>query len=145
MEEGEPDGDTTASFLVDGVLVMAGGAVGSLLRWLATLAGGRLAGPAFPLGTVVVNVAGAAALGLLLGALPEETVGQRRLRLLLGTGGLGGLTTFSTWSGEIVLLARGGAGLAAAAHLAGTLALGLAGFLAGLAAGGAIARAVRGP
>jgi CrcB protein len=105
------------------VLAVAGGAaVGALLRWRAGLwLNSAWAG--FPLGTLLVNAVG----GLMVGAAlawfeqsPNET-----LRLLLVTGFLGGLTTFSAFSAEsLLLLQRGQFGLAAGhtlAHVLGAL------------------------
>src|SRR5688500_13791981 len=102
--------------------VAAGAAAGGVARWLAGLwlHGAWLA---FPLGTLLVNCVG----GLLIGAAlvgferwPSETV-----RLLLVTGFLGGLTTFSAFSAEsLVLLQRGQALLALGhtlAHVGGAL------------------------
>ena len=84
------------------VLVLLGGAAGTLARWAVGLAVPPVAG--LPLGTVAVNLAGAFVLGALLEHLaargPDE--GRRRaLRLTLGTGFCGGYTTFSTFSLEV--------------------------------------------
>lgn len=99
------------------VLVLAGG-VGALAR----LGVSRL-----PCGTLVANVTGAFALGLLAGSCAGDTTTR-----VLGTGFLGGYTTFSTWIVETARLDR----RRAAIGLAAGVALGLA----GVAAGRAIAR-----
>lgn len=103
--------------------VALGSAVGGVLRWVVQLwLNARWAG--FPLGTLLVNCVG----GLLIGAAlawfartPNEL-----LRLWLVTGFLGGLTTFSAFTGEsLTLLQRGDVGWAlahSAAHLLGALA-----------------------
>ena len=103
--------------------VAAGAAVGALLRWQAGL-WLNAAWPGFPLGTLLVNCVG----GLLIGASIawfEEWPGEL-LRLLLVTGLLGGLTTFSAFSAEsLLLLERGQWALAAGhtlAHVLGSLA-----------------------
>ena len=106
-------------------LVAAGGCAGTLVR--ATLERAWPASPGhLPVTTLALNVVGALALGLLLGALGE---GLPRLRLALGTVVLGGLTTHSTFILESHrLLASGGAaGHAAlgAAYLVGSMAVGL--------------------
>ena len=75
----------------------------------------------FPWGTLVVNVTGSFLLGLLTG-LVLAGAGDA-WRLLLGTGFCGGFTTFSTAAVDTVRLARRGALRAAAANLAGNLAL----------------------
>ncbi|MDY0745900.1 fluoride efflux transporter CrcB [Paucibacter sp. R3-3] len=110
--------------------VAAGASVGSLARWAAGLwLNARWQG--FPLGTLLVNVVGGLMIGMALewfGRQPNEL-----LKLLLVTGFLGGLTTFSSFSGEsLALLQRGEFGLALAhtgMHVLGSLAaaaLGLA-------------------
>lgn len=109
--------------------VAAGSAVGALLRWGAGIwLNARWAG--FPLGTLLVNCAGGLLIGMAL-AWFERTPNEL-LRLLLVTGLLGGLTTFSSFSAEsLLLLQRGHWGLAAghtAAHLFGSLACAAVGF-----------------
>jgi CrcB protein len=111
------------------VAVAAGAAVGALLRWAAGLwLNGQWNG--FPLGTLLVNCVG----GLMIGAAlvwfdrsPNEL-----LRLLLVTGFLGGLTTFSAFSGEsLSLMQRGEYAWALAhtgAHVFGSLACAVIGF-----------------
>ena len=106
-------------------LVAAGGCAGTLVR--AALARAWPAAPGhLPVMTLALNVVGALALGLLLGTLGE---GRPRLRLALGTGVLGGLTTHSTFILESHrLLAPGGdAGhpVLGAAYLVGSMAAGL--------------------
>ena len=109
--------------------VAVGAAFGALARWFAGLwLNGQWAG--FPLGTLLVNCVG----GLLIGVAMAwfERSPDELLRLLLVTGFLGGLTTFSAFSGEsLVLLQRGQFGLAlghTAAHMFGSLALAALGF-----------------
>ncbi|MBV9314043.1 MAG: fluoride efflux transporter CrcB [Pseudonocardia sp.] len=75
-------------------VALAGGA-GALLRFLVDGQVSARVGRSFPYGTLVVNVSGAVALGLLIGmTLRPETV------LLAGTGAVGAYTTFSTWMFE---------------------------------------------
>jgi CrcB protein len=83
--------------------VGAGGAVGSVLRFLLTGAVQRLTGGSFPAGTVVVNVLGSFAIGLLYVWLVERG-GSSAMRALLMVGVLGGFTTFSSFSLETVNL-----------------------------------------
>lgn len=88
-------------------LVAAGGAVGSLARWALT-AFVFVTDPAgWPLGTLLVNVLGACALGMLLTALPVSPRAERA-RLLLGTGVLGGFTTYSLLATQIAEQLLGG-------------------------------------
>ena len=105
-------------------LVAAGGCAGTLVR--AALERAWPASPGhLPVTTLALNVVGALALGLLLGALGE---GRPRLRLALGTGVLGGLTTHSTFILESHrLLTSGGDGghpVLGAAYLVGSMVAG---------------------
>lgn len=103
--------------------VAFGAALGALLRWQAgARLGWVMAG--FPLGTLVVNLVGGFGIGLALvwfAAHPNHT----NSRLLIVTGFLGGLTTFSSFSGESLGLLLAGEPLRAllhsAAHLLGAL------------------------
>jgi CrcB protein len=119
--------------------VAVGGAVGSLLRYHVGRAVSTLAGPgnAFPWGTLAVNIAGSLAMGALVGWLARGTIaGQsaESARLLIGVGLLGGFTTFSAFSSELVtLLHRGQMGLAAG-YAAASLAAGMAAVIVGLIA-----------
>jgi fluoride exporter len=110
-------------------LVAGGGAVGTGLRYALTEA---MPGTAAPLAILAINVVGAFALGVLL-----EAVGHRpgpastRLRLLLGTGVLGGFTTYSALALDTVAFA--GAPLTAVVYAGGTLVAGIAAAAAGIA------------
>lgn len=125
---------TPPSFLVASVLVASGGAVGAWLRFAA----GRLLGPStFPLATLTVNLLGSLAMGLLAGWLARQGDGGEHWRLLLGVGLLGGFTTFSAFSLEIVaMFQRGAFGMAGLYILASVLG-GIAGLLLGLILAGA--------
>ena len=104
------------------LLVAAGGAAGSVLRYLVSMLAAVHLGAGFPWGTLAVNIAGSAAIGLLGGiGLGGD------LRLLLVTGLLGGFTTFSAFSLETGLLWERGWWLAAA-YVAASLAFGLLAF-----------------
>jgi CrcB protein len=93
------------------VAVMVGGAAGALARWAIELAVPSVGG--FPLATLLINVTGAFALGLLGVLLWERLAPTRYLRPLLGIGFLGAYTTFSTMAMEGVrLLDQGRPGLA---------------------------------
>lgn len=111
------------------VAVAVGSAVGALLRWWAGVAFNHQ-WSGFPLGTLLVNCVG----GLMIGAAVVwfDRTPNEVLRLLLITGFLGGLTTFSAFSGEsLSLVQRGEYAWALAhtvAHVVGSLASAAIGF-----------------
>jgi CrcB protein len=106
--------------------VFAGAGMGALLRWALGIRLNPIF-PALPLGTLAANLLGGLLIGLAVAWLSRHAYLPPEIRLFLITGFLGGLTTFSTFSAEVVdQLARGEYlwGLAtAAAHLCGSLAL----------------------
>ena len=114
----------TAAFPWASMLAVAlGSACGGVLRWwVQCWLNARWAG--FPLGTLLVNCVGGLLIGVALAWFARTP--NELLRLLLVTGFLGGLTTFSAFTGEsLTLLQRGDVGWAlahSAAHLLGALA-----------------------
>ena len=110
------------------LLVALGGALGASGRYGVSLLAARQWGEAVPWGTLIVNVVGGLAMGLLAGFAADK----RALLLLLGVGVLGGFTTFSAFSIEIVrMIEKGEAPLAAGYALASVL-LSVGAALAGL-------------
>ena len=100
-------------------LVALGGGIGAVGRYFAGKAMFALAGGAFPWGTLTVNVLG----GLLMGILTEVLTlrgGSEALRLFLAVGVLGGFTTFSSYSLELVLMVEKGQFSMAALYAAGS-------------------------
>ena len=112
------------------IAVGGGAATGAWLRWwLGTLLNSVF--PALPLGTLAANLLGGFLMGLAMGIMSHYETLSPELRLLITTGFLGGLTTFSSFSAETVtLLARNEFGWTAAliiGHVAGSVLLTLAG------------------
>lgn len=108
------------------VSVFLGAGAGAVLRWLLGLRLNHIF-PTLPLGTLAANLLGGLMIGLALAWFERHPGLPPEARLFVVTGFLGGLTTFSTFSAEVVtLLARGdylwGMG-AIAAHLTGSLAM----------------------
>jgi CrcB protein len=122
-------------------LVAVGGAVGTALRVAITMFVPDT--EPFPVPVFAVNLVGALALGLLLEALARSGPDEgRRLgaRLLVGTGVLGGFTTFSALATATAQLAIGDAPWWAAAYALGTVLLGAALSVAGIAVGRRVGR-----
>jgi len=89
--------------------IAAGGAMGAVFRWWIAGAVQRLAGGAFPWGTLAVNVLGSFLLGFLFVWLIERSTVGELARLAITVGFLGAFTTFSTFSVETVRLIQEGA------------------------------------
>lgn len=120
-------------------LVLVGGALGTAARAAAESA----APPApdgVPWATLLVNLVGSFALGALVGLLGDPPAGRRHgARLLLGTGVLGGFTTYSTFVVEIVTRASDGAVALAVGYALVSVLIGVAAAALGILA----ARAIR--
>lgn len=114
------------------LLVGAGGAVGAMLRHGVGMASLRLMGPNFPWGTLAVNIVGGLLMGLLVGILAERG-GSEPLRLLLGVGILGGFTTFSAFSLDVVAMMERGAALAAIGYVTASVVVSVAALFIGKA------------
>ena len=117
---------TIISFLAVGF----GAFLGAVLRWVFGIWLNPLL-PTLPLGTLAANLLGGLVMGLAMGLFTQFQSLSPELRLFVTTGFLGGLTTFSTFSGETVtlMLRQQYAWTAAiiSAHLLGSLAMTLAG------------------
>lgn len=87
--------------------VMLGGALGAVCRVLSDQAVAAAMGGHFPLGILCINMAGSFAMGLLSGVLSGR-VGGKLAQAFLGTGFLGGFTTFSSFALDTVRLWEGG-------------------------------------
>ncbi|ADZ70200.1 fluoride efflux transporter CrcB [Polymorphum gilvum] len=120
------------------LVVAFGGAAGAVSRHLVSMALLRLAGPGFPWGTLVVNVAGSLAMGVFIGVLARHGGGSNALRLLVATGFLGGFTTFSAFSLDFAVLWQRGETGPALAYAGVSVALSLLAVFAGLAAARAL-------
>lgn len=117
------------------LLVFLGGGLGSLARHAVNRLGVVLFGPTVPAGTLIVNVVGSLAMGLLVGALAAAPDGaSHNLRLFLATGLLGGFTTFSAFSLDALALWQRGQGGAALLYVATSVTVALIAIAAGYAA-----------
>jgi len=112
------------------VAVGAGAAIGAWARWGLSILLNPIF-PTLPLGTLAANLVGGFLMCICMALIAHFEAMAPELRLLLTTGFLGGLTTFSTFSAEATtLLSRGQLGWGAAlvvAHVAGSIVLTFAG------------------
>lgn len=116
-------------------IVAAGGAIGSVFRYLAGVWSVRLAGANFPWGTLAVNVVGSFLIGLLVELVARRMNASAEMRLFLVTGVLGGFTTFSSFSLDAVSLFERGAPGLSAVYILASLIVSISAVFAGLALG----------
>ncbi|RWR02303.1 camphor resistance protein CrcB [[Pantoea] beijingensis] len=111
--------------------VMIGGAAGCVLRWLISLRFNALF-PNLPPGTLIVNLVGGLIIGMALAWFMKNPQIDTVWKLLITTGLCGGMTTFSTFSAEVMVLLQSGKYLWAMAsimtHVIGSLLMTFAGF-----------------
>jgi fluoride exporter len=113
--------------------VAAGGAIGATLRWAIVRWADHVLGPAFPYGTLIVNVGGSVVMGILAVLMMERFPGSwGRYSPFLMTGLLGGFTTFSAFSLDALFMIERGRNLAAAGYIGGSVALSIFGLWVGL-------------
>jgi len=120
------------------MLIAVGGAFGALARYALDTWVGERFGAAFPLGTMVINVSGSFALGLLFALAMERGILSPEVRPPLLIGFLGAYTTFSTWMLQSWALVEQGAWILAGVNIVGSVALGLLALVLGMAIGRAI-------
>ena len=106
--------------------VCLGGAAGSGLRYLVGLWASSRLGAAWPYGTLLVNLGGCLLMGLLMRLVLDRPDFPPDLRWALGTGFLGGLTTYSSYAAESGTMIGDGLPGRALAYMAATTTLGLA-------------------
>jgi CrcB protein len=114
--------------------VFIGGGIGAALRHGVNRAALAWLGPAFPWGTLIVNILGGLAMGLLAELFLVKGGGSQEWRLFLTTGILGGFTTFSAFSLDAALMWERGEHAVLAAYVAGSVVLSIAALFAGMAA-----------
>jgi CrcB protein len=107
--------------------------MGSMLRYAVSQGSAGLFGISFTWGTLIVNVVGSLAMGLIAGWFALRGHSGELTRLFLTTGILGGFTTFSAFSLEVALLWQRGQTTAAALYAVGSVLCAVGGVFAGLA------------
>jgi CrcB protein len=121
------------SLVLAGIIGLAG-ASGASARYVLGRFIAERAGSQFPLGTLLINVTSAFAIGLFF-VLAGRKLISPAMQGILATGFLEGYTTFSTMSWEGVQLARGGSTRLSLLYLAGNVAIGLVAVVLGLVLG----------
>lgn len=115
------------------VLVGFGGAIGAVARYMVTVTAIRMFGPMFPWGTLAVNIVGSLLMGALAALFLAKAPDAMGLRLFVLTGVLGGFTTFSAFSLDVVELIERGAWGLMTAYVVGSVVVSIVACLAGVA------------
>lgn len=112
--------------------VGAGSFLGGILRYLIQTTMNAKYSSAFPYGTLIVNIAGCFFIGFIYGLADRENINPG-WKLFLAGGVLGGFTTFSAFSGEVLILMREGNILYATVYILSSVVLGILASLLGFA------------
>jgi fluoride exporter len=112
--------------------VAVGGSLGSVARYLVAIGFGKLLGPKFPWGTLVINVTGSLLIGLFIGLFAVRWSLPQAVRIFLVVGICGGYTTFSTFSLDSFYLIERGEVAAAAAYMISSVVLSVGAVIAGI-------------
>ena len=112
-------------------MVVLGGGLGSLARYVLGTAIMSRFGGKFPLGTLIINVTGSFAIGVLMTVFTERFQPHPYWRLVLVIGFLGGYTTFSSFEYESFRAVREGGSMLGLLNIIGSVALGFAAVWAG--------------
>jgi fluoride exporter len=115
------------------LIVFFGGGLGAALRHGINIAAARAFGTTFPYGTLIINVLGSLAMGLIAEYFALKAGLPQRMRLFFTTGILGGFTTFSAFSLEAALLYERGQQIGAAIYIVASVVLAIAALFAGMA------------
>lgn len=110
--------------------VALGGAIGAVFRYVLGMGATSLFGDSFPWGTLIANTLGCFLMGVLVGLALQKN--NEPMWLFLGIGGLGALTTFSTFSADTFNLLNSGHWTLVAFNIAGTMTVTLAAFFGGM-------------
>ncbi|WP_024340278.1 fluoride efflux transporter CrcB [Bradyrhizobium japonicum] len=112
--------------------VAAGGALGAVMRYLATIGSGRAFGTDFPWGTLIINVTGSFLIGIFAALFATRWNLPQTVRIFLTVGICGGYTTFSTFSLDTWYLIERGQTLASAAYMIASVALSVGALIAAM-------------
>jgi len=112
--------------------VAAGGAIGSVARYLVGIGSTRLFGLSFPWGTLIINIAGSFLIGAFVELFALKLDLPQEARVFLTVGICGGFTTFSTFSLDAYVLMERGEWWLGAGYVAGSVALSIGALIAAL-------------
>ena len=112
--------------------VAAGGALGSVARYLVGIGSGKLFGTDFPWGTLIINVTGSFLIGVCVGLFAVKLDLSQATRTFLTVGICGGYTTLSTFSLDAYYLIERGQVVASFAYMVGSVALSVGALIAAL-------------
>lgn len=107
------------------IYIAIGGAIGSVLRFLATILVSRFWSNQFPLATFIINIIGCFLVGLLFGVLAKNNLTETNFKWFLITGFCGGFTTFSAFGLENYNLIQNNNSLVAFGYIALSVIVGL--------------------
>jgi CrcB protein len=114
------------------IAVAAGGALGSVARYLVGIGSGKLFGTGFPWGTLIINVTGSFLIGAFIGLLAAKWDLSQTMRIFLTVGICGGYTTFSTFSLDAYYLIERGQIWASSAYMVTSVGLSVGALIAAL-------------
>jgi CrcB protein len=112
--------------------VAAGGAIGSVTRYLVGIGSSRLFGANFPWSTLIINVTGSFLIGAMVGLFALKWDLPQAVRIFLTVGICGGYTTFSTFSLDAWYLIERGQTWASAAYMIGSVVLSVGALIAAM-------------
>lgn len=111
------------------LIVFLGAGIGGMARHGINLASLRWLGPGFPYGTLAINLIGSTMMGLVVQIFAAYSMSNQDARLFLTTGILGGFTTFSAFSLDVVVLWERGQHLAALGYVLASVIVSIAGLV----------------
>jgi CrcB protein len=112
--------------------VAAGGALGSVARYLVGIGSANLFGTNFPWGTLIINMTGSFLIGTFVGLFAAKWDLSQAARIFLTVGICGGYTTFSTFSLDAYYLIERGQTWASSAYMVASVALSVGALIAAL-------------
>lgn len=112
--------------------IAAGGAIGALARYAVMVRAGQLFGLGFPMGTLIVNIAGAFIFGALIEVMALKWSPGEDMRAFLVVGVLGSFTTFSTFSLDVVTMIERGTYMFVATYVAVSVVVAVAALFGGM-------------